>query len=112
MNIKTFSFPSFNEWNKTRQYSQKIGDYTSTIKTIAWGCNGNTKNDYEAAIANSDNPTNIYVSALFADFISCDVSDTTKLKKWYESVVIKLNDSWKTFILETYLNTEKVANKK
>lgn len=103
MIVKTFTFPSFEEWNKTQNYSQTIGDYTCAIKTVAWGCNGNIKNNYQAVIANSDNPTNIYVDKIFTEHISCDVSDKKTLKEWYEAIIVTLNDKWKAFILETYL---------
>lgn len=107
MTIKTFEFPSFEEWNKTRKYSQKIGDYTCAIETVAGWCNVNTKNDYEAVIANSDNPTNIHVKKIFNKCINdCDESDEKTLKEWYEAVIVELNDKWKAFILDTYFITD------
>ena len=40
---------------------------------------------------------------MFAESITCDVSDEKTLKEWYEAIILKLNDSWKSFILDTYL---------
>lgn len=37
MTIKTFDFPSFEEWNKTQEYTQKIGDYTCAISIVTFG---------------------------------------------------------------------------
>ena len=47
-----------------------------------------------------------YVDKMFAECISCDVSDEKTLKEWYEAIIIELNDRWKAFILETYLCVE------
>lgn len=103
MTIKTFDFPPFEEWNKTRKYAQKIGDYTCTISIVIYGLD---KDYYDAAVANSDNPINIYADDIFFERIRCNTSDEKTLKEWYEEVIVKLNNEWKKFILETYCYSE------
>lgn len=107
MRIKTFEFPSFEEWNKTQEYSQKIGDYTCAVEAVVSGCDGDTENFYQAAIANYDYPTNILVKKIFAKGISCDRSDEKAIKEWYEVATAELNDAWKAFVLKKYLCMEK-----
>lgn len=99
MIFKTFTFPSFEEWNKKQEYYKKIGDYTCSIKVFSCGCD---KSTYIATFANSDNPTNIYVAKIFCSSISCNMSDSETLKAWYEKVTVQINDKWKDFILDTY----------
>lgn len=102
MTIKIFDFPSFEEWNKTQEYTQKIGDYTCRIGVVTFWTREDPRNDYQAAIANFDCPTNIYVPKIFSEKITYNISDEKNLKEWYETVIVKLNDEWKKFILEKY----------
>ena len=60
MKSKKFSFPTFEIWNKTQEFKEKIGAYTCAIGVVSFGCNGNTKYTYFAAIAACDNPLNAY----------------------------------------------------
>lgn len=102
MTVKKFNFPTFEGWNKGNEWSQKIGSFTCRVATVGWGCNGNTKNDYQIAISKSDNPLNIYSPKLFNDFISCDVKDNNSLQYWYENAIKNANSKWEKYILETY----------
>ena len=103
MTVKTFNFLPFKKWNKKQNYCQTIGDYTCAIKAVSWGCNGNSKNTYAAVIANSSNPTNIYIPKIFEGYISCEAQDEETLNRWYEEITLELNEKWKEYILKTYL---------
>lgn len=98
MTIKTFDFPSFEEWNKTQEYKQKIGDYACSISIETFGPKGDPRNNFQVAIANADYPTNKMFSEM-----NYNILDETTLKEWYEEVIVKLNDEWKKFVLETYI---------
>ncbi len=104
MEIKKFHFPTFEKWNQTQWYEEKIGTYTCAIRPFSFGCYGNTENDYIAAISPADNPLNIHSVKVICDFIKCDRRDMQKLKAWYDEVTININKKWEKLILETYFN--------
>lgn len=103
MTLKAFTFPSFEEWNETYEYVQKIGDYTCAIDCFDFS---SEELDCIAAFANSNNPTSEYVPKVFCSSIRCNISDNKTLKDWYEKVTIQISDKWKNFILDTYFCTE------
>lgn len=101
--VKLFNFPTFKEWvEKGKEWTQTIGDYTCKVATVAWGCNGNPKNDYKVAISTYSNPTNIYAPKIFSDCISCDVEDTYSLQNWYERATMDANEKWSSYITKIY----------
>ena len=102
MNIKEFSFPTFEKWNQTQKYEEKIGTYTCAIRAFSYGCNGNTQNVYVAAISPDDNPLNIYSRKDVCDSIKCDNFDERRLKEWYDEVTSNFNKKWEEFLLKTY----------
>ena len=104
MEIKKFCFPTFEIWNKTQKYEGKIGAYTCAIRAFSHGCNGNTKNEYVAAIAACDNPLSIYAKKEISDYIECDYFDEQRLKGWYDKVILTFNKQWENFILDTYFS--------
>lgn len=106
MEIKTFKFLSFEEWEKTKEYSQKIGDYTCAIKYLyggEWHRGEYHNNYYKAAIANYENPIPCYVEHIYVNTFN-QFSEQNTLKEWYEHVTLELNAIWKEFIYNTYLN--------
>lgn len=105
MEIKKFNFLSFEEWKgRKKEFRQRIGAYTCAIGPFSVGCNGNTKNEYLAIIASGESPMNIHAKRLFFERLECDSKDEQKLKKWYEDMILKINQKWEDFILETYLD--------
>lgn len=108
MKIRTFTLLPFEEWNKTRKYTEKIGSYTCTIRTFAKSCNGNNDDCYMASVKD----TTYVSSAIFEENIICNQSDEKKLEQWYRDVTTKLNKAWKKFILETYLLDDVVQENK
>lgn len=104
MKVKTFNFPTFEIWNETKEFEQKIGDYACVIEVVfAWGSK-DVKSTFLAAIANNDVPTNIYVRKVASSSIDCYLSDEKTLKQWYEKVTAKLNEQWCDFIMKNYID--------
>lgn len=102
MIIKTFTFPSFEEWYKTQKYYQRIGDYICAIDIYVYG---NAKNKYTAILANSC-AKNIHLDSIFYYEIACNTADHESLKKWYEKATTYINNTWKDFIFKTYFCKE------
>ncbi len=99
MTLKTFTFPSFEEWNKEQEYYEKIGAYTCAIEVSEWA---HDESKYVAAFAASDDPIITFLKKDFYSSIECDPHDYQTLKNWYEKVTVEINDKWKYFILDTY----------
>ena len=94
MAIKTFDFPTFEEQKKTYNYYQKIGDYTCSISILKFG----VKDVWQEAVAITNYPINNMINEKLDN-----IPDEKTLKQWYQAVIVKLNQEWKRFILETYL---------
>ena len=95
--VKTFDFPSFEEWFEERgcYYKTKIGNYTAEISKL-W----------------PTLPTYCVKCSVFLlesykfDFNhDVDIKDSEKLtnfKKWYEESCVKINQDFKNYICRTY----------
>lgn len=98
-NIKSFSFPSFQDFRKRNSVTLKIGYYTAEIGIVSWGCGGNTKNTYCAEILCGTN-----CLERFACEYDYKKGAEDELQAWYDVVCIMLNEKFVQHIKETYLN--------
>lgn len=108
LKIKTFHFPSFEEWYHNGEfekvtYTETIGGITCKIAETAWGCNGNPYNDYEVAVSTASNPTNIYSHKIIHHKRQIRYDDVHAIKKWYEEVTGKVNQEWMQYIYDMFL---------
>ena len=97
MDIKTFNFPSFEEWLKDQNWDQDIGAYKCFFKTTHYSYT--TEVLYEAYIIEYYWSENIVV---FKSTMSCSPNDYYQLNKWYTCVIAKINEKWKKHIFKTY----------
>ena len=112
MRVKTFDFPSFEEWFNTNMnnlnsndygFKNNIGSYVADISPFCWYPDSVT---YMAAIACSHNPHNIYAPSISKKYTFRyyrDKHSIDDLRKWYQEVCIKLNEDFANYIYETYL---------
>ncbi len=99
MNIKTFSFPPFEEWLKNQTVEQEIGAYVCFFKLNHYSYS--TEILYQAYIVQYCWNKRIVI---FKSTISCSPNDYYQLKKWYNYVIAQINTKWTEYILKTYLN--------
>ena len=104
MKIKTFVFPTFEEWEKRKnEVRLELGAYCCEVSAFSWSNDGVT---YMLAASLADrNPLNIYTSKIFRRCFEYK-GDHEKLKDWYESSVLEFNAFWENHIMETYFETE------
>ena len=112
MKIKTFSFPTFEEWriqcrnkevpfSESYTYLQRIGAYRAIIQTTAWGTGKQSDSVLYTAVLEHDNEGKwwIYRETHYSEPLQYE-----ELKNWYESVTEKINEAWKEYILKTYFD--------
>lgn len=102
MDIKTFNFPTLEEWSDKQHFRQSIGEYECRIYGYDdYRFQFTNEHIYEASIKyyDYDGPKVIFESKM-----SCLPDDYYHLKKWYEKVTVKINDIWKEYILKTYFD--------
>ncbi|MBQ9298356.1 MAG: hypothetical protein IJ223_04945 [Clostridia bacterium] len=104
MNIKTFNFPSFEEWKVGQDFRQSIGEYKCCIHGYAYMAQFTNERIYEASIKYYDYDG---LEVLFESSMSCFPDEYDHLSKWYEKVTVELNSKWKEYILKTYFDEAK-----
>lgn len=101
LKIKTFEFPSFEEWFETRKkFCLTIGKYTVHLEK-----------DWPTLPIYSCHCHNIsidYYSFEFDD--EKDVNNPEKMasfQKWYEDTCVNFNNDFEKYIYETYMKEDK-----
>lgn len=108
LKIKTFHFPSFEDWYKDGEfgevsYTEEIGEITCKIAITGWGCNGNPLNDFEVAVSTCLNPTNIYSDKIICHRRKIRYDNTEEIREWYDEVTKKVNQEWMQYIYDKFL---------
>lgn len=104
MEIRTFNFPTFEEWknNSFKEISIKLGAYLSTIAAVSWTY-GTKETTYCFAVSLANlNPTNLFTNKVFSRYFKY-TEDIASFKKWYEDTIEEFNTFWEEHIKETYL---------
>lgn len=102
LEIKTFDFPSFEDWFKTRknfkltigQYTVKFEKFWPTSTTYLAFCYNISFNHYRFEFDDEKDINNIEKIANF--------------KKWYEDTCVKLNEDFVNHIYQTYMKEDKI----
>lgn len=105
MKIKTFDFPTFEEWknNSFKESSIKLGAYISTIAAVGWTY-GTTETTYCFAVSLAHlNPINLFTDKVFSRYFKYTEGDIVGFKKWYEDTICEFNTFWESHIKGTYL---------
>jgi len=108
MIVKDFTLPTFEEWTKKScSYSEKIGAYYCSVHV--WGsCPEGLI--YVLAVSDCKIPSNMYAARIIYKAFICDENTEDgekKLKEWYDSLQLELNQKWQDFMKQTYLIDEK-----
>ena len=100
MKLKSFKFPTFEEWEKKEcKVRVELGAYCVEVCAFSWSNNGTT---YVFAASLVDrNPLNIYTPQLFYRRFEY-VGDETPLKEWYEKSVLEFNKFFEELLKKTY----------
>ena len=103
MKIKSFTFPTFEEWiEKQNKVRIKVGAYSCEIALFSWTI-GSCNATYKFAVSLSNmNPLNIYTDKLFCSNFEYD-GDMEKLKSWYYNTINEFNIFWENHIKSTYI---------
>lgn len=100
MQIKTFKFPTFEDWEKRgNKIRLEIGAYCCEIRAFSWS-KGSTTYMLAASLSNR-NPLNIYTNKLFCSRFEYE-GDNEKLKEWYETAISEFNTFFENHIKSTY----------
>lgn len=103
--VKTFDFPTFEEWIERKcEWYKNIGVFYCSISPFCWSNNGTT---YVVSIAANDNPSNMYVKKIYQDSIKDVIfkRDNDKLKQWFSSATEEANKKFIEYIEKTYLQS-------
>lgn len=99
--VKTFVFPSFDQWLITGMFSMNIGEYKCTImKFFSSNCSIH-ETEYHAYI---DSSTSSLFKKILNESIIIDTGDTKSLKEWYYYITRKINEVWVEYFLKTYFD--------
>lgn len=102
LNIKSFEFPTFEDWVKNKYETVvEVGDYYCNIKAVLWSSKSTT---YECAISTYVNTANLYVKKVFeASKEMTEHHEPRELKDWYNNVIKEVNRSFSEYIISTYI---------
>lgn len=100
MNIKLFSFPTFEGWLKKKEVSIVLGDYRCDIAAFCYSSH-NTYYKFAVSLKNK-NPLNIYIEIIFSRGFKTN-GNMEDLKSWYNSSIAEFNEFWKDYIRSNYL---------
>ena len=105
MQIKHFSFCSFEEWQKEDyHFHQKIGNLYCSIDQLGYENGGGYLIFYYAAvISNSENPFSSGAFTVAKRLFSWNERDVEVLKEWYYDTIKTLNQEWEKYITQAYL---------
>jgi len=103
MKIKSFVFPSFEEWVKnSKEIKIKVGAYCCQIGIYSW-ISGTCKAAYKFAVSlANENPLNVYTDKLFCRTFKYE-GDMEKLKEWYYNSINEFQIFWENYIKSTYI---------
>lgn len=102
MNIKKFTFPSFEEWNTSQIYRTNLADYYLSIGAFSWD---NSREHFILGIACLRDPINMWSKNIFSEQHIYEYDNPNKiveLEKWYNQVTIKANEAFEKYMITTY----------
>lgn len=107
MKIKSFNFPSFEEWvQKGNSIHLEIGAYYCEIFP-SYKCRYSTKYTFEVSYI-AKTSLNKFAVAIFSRNIIEANENSDNLKTWYENSISEFNSFWKKHIKETYFDSYNV----
>lgn len=107
MKIKSFPFPTFEEWVKSnKEIRVDVGEYRCEIRAFSW-TSGKLKVNYKFAVSlSNENPLNIFTPHSFFCESFEYTGDNEKLEQWYYDTIKEFDDFWKNYIKSTYLEED------
>ena len=104
MKLKTFKFPTFEEWEKKEcKVRLELGAYCVEARAFSWSNHGTT---YVFAASLADrNPLNIYTPQIFHRRYEYE-GDDVSFKEWYDKTVVEFSEFFEKLIRTTYLEEE------
>ena len=104
MKLKSFKFPTFEEWEKKEcKVRLELGAYCVEVRAFSWGRDGTT---YMFAASLADrNPLNIYTPQIFSRRFEY-VGDDGAFKEWYNNTVSEFNQFFENLLRKTYIEEE------
>ena len=103
MNIKLFSFPTFEGWLKKKNVSIILGDYRCDIAAFFYYPKYNDIRYCKLAVSLKDkDPLNVYTENIFSISFKTN-GNMEDLKSWYNSSIAEFNEFWKDYIRSNYL---------